>query len=87
MFTPGGSVEIAITSMTQWTGSLFLTLLMIMIIILVISLALSIPLEWTAIFIMPLLLLLMSYDAAFYQVGAAFLLYLAFIMAIHFLRR
>jgi uncharacterized membrane protein YdbT with pleckstrin-like domain len=86
-FTPSGEIETAMMAMTEWTGSLFLSLLIIVIIILVIGLAFPLPLEWTVIFIMPLLLTLMAYDGAFYSAGAVFLLYLAFILASMFLKR
>jgi len=55
MFTVGGPIETALTNMTGWTGSLFLTLLIILIVIIVIGLALPLPMEWTALFVVPLL--------------------------------
>ena len=80
MFTPGGEIETAIMAMSQWTGSIFLTILMILIVVIMIGLVLPLPLEWTSIIILPLLLVLMAYESMFYPAGAAFLLYLSFIM-------
>lgn len=76
-----------IYSMVGWTGSMFLSLLLIVIMLVVIGLAFPLPLEWTAIFIMPLLLTLMAYDAAFYPAGGVFLLYMAFLVAYNLLNR
>jgi len=81
----GTGAETIIMSMNQWTGSEFVTLLMIVICIIILGLAFPLPLEWTAIFIMPLLLLLMVTNAAFYPTGAVFLLYLAFILGKNFI--
>jgi len=85
--TTNGTMELAIAGMTTFTGSIFLSLLMIVLIIVAIGLAFPLPMEWTAIFIMPLLLTLMAYDASFYPAGGVFLLYMAFIIAYNFLRR
>jgi hypothetical protein len=85
--TPGGEAETIINLMSSWTGSLFLSLLLIVIIIIVIGLAFPLPLEWTSIFILPLLLALMAYDSAFYSAGAVFLLYLAWILGYNLLHR
>jgi len=60
---------------------------MIVAIIFVIGLSFPLPLEWTAIFIMPLLLTLMAFDAAFYPAGGVFLIYLGFVIATNLLKR
>jgi hypothetical protein len=86
-FTTGGTIETAVLGMSNWTGSVFLSILMIVIVMMVLGLAFPLPLEWTAIFIMPLLLGLMAYDSMFYQSGGVFLLYLSFILGQNLLRR
>ena len=66
------------------TGSFFLTLLMIVILIMAAFAVLGLDIEWSTILILPLLLTLMAYDAAFYSVGGVFLLYAGFILAKNF---
>jgi len=83
----GLGAESIILQMNSWTGSEFISLLMIVICIIVLGLAFPLPLEWTAIFIMPLLLLMMASSASFYPAGAVFLLYLALIMGKNFIFR
>jgi hypothetical protein len=73
-----------IYNMSQTTGSFFLTLLMLIILIMVVFAIVGLSVEWSAIFIFPLLLVLMAYDAAFYPAGGAMLLYLAFLFAKNF---
>lgn len=65
----------------QVTGSWFLTLLIVVILIMVVFAVLGLGVEWSVIFIMPLMLSLMAYDATFYPAGGAMLLYLAFLLA------
>lgn len=85
--TPNGEIETMLVLMSEWTGSLFLSLLLIVLVILVIGLAFPLPLEWTAVFILPLLLTLMAFDASFYPAGGVMLLYLAFVIASNLLKR
>jgi hypothetical protein len=74
----------AIYNMSQTTGSFFLTLLMIVVLAMVVFALLGLSIEWSSIFILPLLLVLMAYDAAFYPAGGVFLLYMAFLLAKNF---
>jgi hypothetical protein len=85
--TPEGEIETMLLLMSDWTGSIFLSLMLIVFIILIIGLAFPLPLEWTAIFILPLLLTLMAFDASFYPAGAALLVYVSFIIATNLLKR
>lgn len=71
-------------SMSQTTGSFFLTLIMLVILIMVVFAILGLAIEWSTVFILPLLLTLMAYDASFYPAGGAFLLYAAFLLAKNF---
>jgi len=68
------------------TGSLFLTLLSIVVILILIAVMLRIPIEFTAIFIMPLLIVLMSspYGGSFTAIGGVFLIYIGLLMAKNF---
>jgi hypothetical protein len=75
---------ILISATNNITGSLFLTLLLLVIIIMVIAALFRLSLEWTAILIMPLLIVLMSYEGLFLPVGGVFLLYLAVLLGKNF---
>jgi len=66
------------------TGSLFLTYLFIVMIIILIAMVFRIPIEFTAIFIMPLLLSLMAYYGDFWTFGGIILIYLAILFAKNF---
>lgn len=66
------------------TGSLFLTLLGIVIGILFICVLFRIPMEFSAILVLPLLLGLMAYMQEFVPIGGVFLIYLGIIMGKNF---
>lgn len=61
------------------TGSMFITLLILVIFLITIAIMFSIPLEFTVIVILPLLLGYMAYYGEFIAIGMVFLIYLAFI--------
>ena len=69
------------------TGDIFITLLLLMIIIIAFFLMFRIPIEATAIFILPLLLTFMSYYSNFVAIGGLFLIYLAVLFAKNFFFR
>jgi hypothetical protein len=75
---------IIVTATTNITGSLFLTLLMMIIILLSISMLFRIPIEFTSIFILPLLLIFMAYSSEFLAIGGIFLIYMGIIFAKNF---
>lgn len=77
-----GTVIIGITN--NVTGSIFLTLLLIVLLLLVAAALFRLSIEWTAIIIMPLLLVLMSYEGLFLPVGGVFLIYLAILLGKNF---
>ena len=83
----GTGAENIILLMNHWTGSEFISLMMIVVIIMVLGLAFPLPLEWTIIFIMPMLIAYMAVNAAFYPAGAVFLLYISFVVARYFMVR
>ena len=66
------------------TGSLFMSLLMIVFLILAFSLAFRIPMEYTAIFILPILIVSMAYFQQFLAIGGVILIYLGVVMAKNF---
>jgi len=75
---------IIITNMGQTTGSLFITLLGIVVYVCALAAAFRIQLEYTAMFILPLLISCMAFYKEFLAVGGVVLIYLAVIMAKHF---
>lgn len=67
------------------TGSIFLTLLIIILVLMVIAMMFGIPLEFTAILVLPLLLACMSEYSDFVAVGSVFFIYLALIVTQKFI--
>lgn len=76
--------ETAIIGLTSITGSFFLSLLVLVILIMLFALALRIPLEFTAIFILPLLIVLVGYESQLLSVFGVLLLYLGVLFGKHF---
>jgi hypothetical protein len=77
----GKGIELATTNIT---GSLFLTLLCIVILIFALFFMVRLPLELTAILILPLLILLMSFSVGFITIGGIFLIYVSLLIAGNF---
>jgi len=73
------------TATETTTGSLFITLLIVVLLLLAIAIMFGIPLEWTTIFILPLILGYMSHYSEFIGTGAVFLIYLSIILTKNFL--
>jgi hypothetical protein len=69
---------------TDITGSLFLTLLIILLVIVAVALALRIPVEFTAVLIVPVMLVLMAYTSEFLAIGGLLLIYLGILTAKNF---
>lgn len=63
------------------TGSLFLTLLFMVLVLLAICALFKIPMEFTALFILPLLLAIMTDVGEFLAVGGVCLIYLGILLA------
>lgn len=77
-----GVIGVVISSMTNnVTGSLFLTLLYIMIVLVALCLGAGLPIEWTLIIMLPLLIVTMAYSSDFLSVGGFALMYLGIIFA------
>lgn len=66
------------------TGSIFLSMLMIVFIIMLLFMLLRVPLEFTAILILPMLIVFMSIDNALLSVLGVFLIYLGVILGKNF---
>lgn len=69
---------------TEVTGSLFLTLLGVVMILFLICFLFRIPIEFSAILVLPLLLGSMAYMQEFVAIGGVFLIYLGVILAKNF---
>ena len=69
------------------TGSLFLTLLLSVMLVMAIFAVLRLPIEISAILIMPLLLSIMAYTSDFMAVGGVFLIYLGMLFGKNFVFR
>lgn len=69
---------------TDITGSLFISLLLIMVIMIAFALALRIPVEFTAILLIPLFLTLMAFSSDFLAIGGILLIYLGILTAKNF---
>lgn len=66
------------------TGSLFLTLLGIVIGLLVLCMLFRMPIEFSAIFVLPILLVGMAYFQEFVAIGGVTLIYLGIILGKNF---
>lgn len=69
---------------TNITGSPFLTLLFLTLIIMAFFMAFRLPVEASSLFILPMLLVYMSFFSEFIAVGGVFLIYIALILAKNF---
>lgn len=69
------------------TGSLFLTLLGVVMILMLLCLLLRLPMEFSAILVLPLLIGLMAYMQEFVAIGGVFLIYLGIILGKNFFFR
>lgn len=67
------------------TGDLFLTLLCIVLIIIAFCLMFRIPIEYSIIIILPLLLVCMAFTSQFLAIGGVALIYIAVLLAKNFL--
>ena len=66
------------------SGSWFLTFLLVILVLMLIALALRIPLEFTAVIVMPLLLAMLSFSSDFTGVAGVFVIYLGILLAKNF---
>jgi len=76
------SIGIIIASGTNYaTGDIFLTLLFLMFVLVAFAIMFGIQLEFTTIFILPLLLGYMAYYSTFIAIGSVILIYLAIVFS------
>lgn len=76
--------QVIIDLNTNVTGSTFLSLLMIVFILLILFLLLRVPLEFSAIFILPMLIIFGSIDGSFSATLGVFLIYLGILLGKNF---
>lgn len=77
-----GSVGIIVTYMTNnITGSLFLTMMMAVIVLICICFLFRLPIELSAIVVLPMLLVIMTEVGDFLAVGGVFLIYAGILFA------
>ena len=69
------------------TGSLFLTLLGVVMLLLLLCFLFRLPIEFSAILVLPLLLGLMAYMQEFVAIGGVFLIYLGIVLGKNFFFR
>lgn len=69
---------------TNVTGSLFLTLLFILLGLMAMAFAFRVPIEFTIIFLLPLVITLMAFNANFLALGGILLVWLGIILAKNF---
>ncbi len=82
LYNDTGTLGVIITYLTiNVTGSLFMTLLIIVISLMALTMLFKIPLEFSSIIILPLLLVLMAYSTEWLAFGSVTLLYLGIILA------
>lgn len=70
---------------TNTTGSIFLTFLFVILFLVGMAMVFRVPLVYTAIIIMPLLLSLMSYYQSFIPLGGVLIIYLGIIITNDFI--
>lgn len=66
---------------TNITGSVFLTLLLIVFAIILLFLAFRLPLEASAILVLPLLITFLAFESSLYTIGGVTLIYLGVLWA------
>ena len=75
------SIGTVITNLTQYTtGEIVTTLLVIMVIVMALAMMFQIPLEYTTILILPLILSCMTYYAFFWNIFVILVIYISFII-------
>lgn len=79
-----GSSFYLLEMFNNFTGSLFVTLLLIVVFLLLMAILLRIPIEFTAILILPFLLSVTAYESSFISVTGVVLIYLGILLANNF---
>lgn len=77
-----GIIGIVVVSLTDnVTGSLFLTLLLIVMLLMSICILFRMPIEWSSLIVMPLLIVIGSFQGSFISVLGVFLIYAGILLA------
>lgn len=76
-----GTSLLLLSTINEVTGSLFITLLFIIMSIIFLAFLLRIPVEFTAILILPFLLTVSAYESSLMAVTGVLLIYLGLILA------
>lgn len=79
-----GTSMFLLSSINEITGSLFITLFFIVLVLIVMALILRIPIEFTAILVLPFLISVSAYESSFMSVTGVFLIYIALLLANNF---
>jgi len=79
-----GTSIFLLTSVNEVTGSLFITLFFIVLVLIIIALMLRIPIEFTAIIVLPFLISVTAYESSLMSVTGVFLIYIALLLANNF---
>jgi hypothetical protein len=88
LYNESGTIGTIITyANTEVTGSLFLTLLGVVLLVLMLCFLFRLPIEFSAVLVLPLLLGLMGYMQKFVAIGGVFLIYLGIVMGKNFFFR
>lgn len=84
-FNASGTLGHILTSSVNMTGDIIVSLLILIIILLAIAIMFNIPIEFTVVVVLPLLMAYMSYYGQFVAVGIVTIIYLAFILLKRFI--
>jgi len=78
---------VVIDGLTNATGSVFLSLLALILIFTVIAIGLRIPLEFSAVIVLPMLLVVASYTSDILPILGVALIYLGFLLGRYIITR
>lgn len=81
LFADNGTSILFVDTLNGVTGSLFLSLLAIVGLLMLLAMMLRIPLEFTAIIVLPFLLALTAYESSMMSVLGVVLIYLGVLVA------
>ena len=76
-----GTFYLIFSALTERIGSPYLTMLTIFLILLLLCLIFRIPLEFTALFLLPLTIIMWAFDASWIALAGVWLIYLGIILA------
>ena len=80
MINETGILGQAYAGMNAITGSVFLTLLSVVLVLMLVAMIFRMPIEFTAVFILPSLLTFLAFESEFLAVGGVILIYLGILL-------